>query len=321
MPASAYTGTSTSGLALATEPALCSLILSTRWGIQFPPRIAALMLPMSGALGAPVVSTGQGRVGCSSQSRAGWGVRQRSVSTSAASSCPGLLSTQQQLHTVQQYQQSAPHPPQDGGMGLRYQLRVLGYASRMLTRAASCSSNAITPLLTTTSAGPLTSRPASPSCAHGKDLPCLPRVRSMGLAAAQAETRTLTIASALSPNAAAAWQTTMNSSSSAAISRGMSGGLWVEGPLKQEPLWGARGLSTGVRVQASGSTPPAKKKQKQAQQQQQEVQQPQQQEPAGAAGSSSVVRYSPLHYNIEEFVGKVVPTEGERRQRQEVIDA
>ncbi|GLI65792.1 hypothetical protein VaNZ11_009411 [Volvox africanus] len=37
--------------------------------------------------------------------------------------------------------------------------------------------------------------------------------------------------------------------------------------------------------------------------------------------SASTVRYSPLHYNIEEFCSRVVPTEGEKRQRMEVVAA
>lgn len=36
---------------------------------------------------------------------------------------------------------------------------------------------------------------------------------------------------------------------------------------------------------------------------------------------ASTVRYSPLHHNIEEFCTKVVPTDGEKRQRMEVIEA
>ncbi|KAG2438992.1 hypothetical protein HYH02_010783 [Chlamydomonas schloesseri] len=42
---------------------------------------------------------------------------------------------------------------------------------------------------------------------------------------------------------------------------------------------------------------------------------------APAAPPQPSVRYSPLHYNIEEFCQRVVPTEGERRQRQDVIEA
>eukprot|EP00198_Chlamydomonas_reinhardtii_P004174 XP_001693510.1 poly(a) polymerase [Chlamydomonas reinhardtii] len=43
--------------------------------------------------------------------------------------------------------------------------------------------------------------------------------------------------------------------------------------------------------------------------------------PAPVVPPQPSVRYSPLHYNIEEFCQRVVPTEGERRQRQEVIEA
>lgn len=55
-------------------------------------------------------------------------------------------------------------------------------------------------------------------------------------------------------------------------------------------------------------------------------------QPAQSASASGVAaaapvrpatspRYSPLHLNIEEFCVKLVPTEGEKRQRHEIIDA
>ncbi|GIL79163.1 hypothetical protein Vretimale_16704 [Volvox reticuliferus] len=94
-----------------------------------------------------------------------------------------------------------------------------------------------------------------------------------------------------------------------------------------------------TQVNASGQSGEAAKKQ------QQQDQQKQSQNPPPAVGSSanqataaasdaaataaappqqqstSTVRYSPLHYNIEEFCSRVVPTEGEKRQRMEVVAA
>ncbi|EFJ50275.1 hypothetical protein VOLCADRAFT_104084 [Volvox carteri f. nagariensis] len=102
-------------------------------------------------------------------------------------------------------------------------------------------------------------------------------------------------------------------------------------------------LRTSVRAAAvnaagSGSAQSGQASKKKPQKQPQQQQQQAQKQPA-AAGSGAVAdapaapalppppqpasaaRYSPLHYNIEDFCTKVVPTEGEKRQRMEVIDA
>ncbi|KAG2500643.1 hypothetical protein HYH03_001410 [Edaphochlamys debaryana] len=80
-------------------------------------------------------------------------------------------------------------------------------------------------------------------------------------------------------------------------------------------------VHSGPSSSSSGPSSPAPKKQRgQGKAQPSPASsQPQAQAQAQAQAKPSV-RYSPLHYNIEEFCGRVVPTEGERRQRQEVID-